>query len=203
MNDGQMPLLQPQRLVLARDAEEGIVYQPGFVDGALARKWFEAVRESVAWQSDRRMMYDREVDVPRLLAHFRLRPPAAATPPVIREIADRVIAQTGVPFNGVGLNFYRDEKDSVAPHNDHLYELVPGNPIALVSLGEVRRMVIRSKQPPKRVVNLDLEPGSLLIMSYASQLAYTHAIPKQRAPCGARISLAFRVKPADRLDRYG
>ena len=46
-----------------------------------------------------------------------------------------MIPRTGVPFNSVGLNFYRDGQDSVAPHNDHLDVLVEGFPIALLSLG--------------------------------------------------------------------
>ena len=106
------------------------------------------------------------------------------------------MAKTGVPFNSVGLNFYRDGRDSVAPHNDHLDEIVEGFPIALVSLGGTRRMTIRSKKPPRRVLHLDLEPGSLLMMSYATQLHYTHGVPKTVDPVGPRISLAFRVKPA-------
>jgi alkylated DNA repair dioxygenase AlkB len=107
-----------------------------------------------------------------------------------------VIDATAVPFNAVGLNRYRDGRDSVAPHNDHLYEIVEGHPIALLSLGGTRRMTIRSKEPPGRVLHLDLEAGSLLMMSYATQLHYTHGVPKTKQPVGERISLAFRVKPA-------
>ena len=72
-----------------------------------------------------------------------------------------MIAKIGVAFNGVGLNLYRDGRDSVAPHNDHLYELVEGFPIALISLGGTRRMTIRAKEPPRRARHLDLEPGSV------------------------------------------
>ena len=82
----------------------------------------------------------------------------------------------------------------MAPHNDHLYEIAAGQPIALVSLGATREMVIRAKQPPRRVLRIDLEPGSLLVMSYETQLHYDHGIPKQKVPVGPRISLAFRVK---------
>jgi alkylated DNA repair dioxygenase AlkB len=82
----------------------------------------------------------------------------------------------------------------VAPHNDHLYEIAKEQPIALVSLGAPREMVIRSKQAPRRVMKIELEPGSLLVMSYATQLHYDHGIPKQKYPVGPRISLAFRVK---------
>ena len=45
-------------------------------------------------------------------------------------------------------------------------------------------------------MHIDLEAGSLLVMSYETQRHYTHGIPKSREPVGPRISLAFRVKPA-------
>jgi alkylated DNA repair dioxygenase AlkB len=140
------------------------------------------------------MMYDREVDVPRLMGHFRLDPPAASTPPAVREAARRVAGYLDVPFNSVGLNLYRDGRDSVAPHNDHLNEIQKSFPIALVSLGATRRMTIRARGAPRRAVHLDLEPGSLLVMDYATQLHYTHGVPKTPEPVGERISLAFRVK---------
>ena len=117
-------------------------------------------------------------------------------PAPIREAAREVLARTGVPFTSVGLNRYRDGRDSVAPHNDHLDELVEGFPIGLLSLGATRRMTIRTKEAPRRSLFVDLERGSLLMMSYATQLHYTHGVPKVAHPVGERISLAFRVKPA-------
>jgi alkylated DNA repair dioxygenase AlkB len=138
-------------------------------------------------------MYDRDVDVPRLVFGYRLddeEPPAA-----LREAAARVATATGTPFNSVGLNYYRDGRDSVAPHNDHLYEIVSEYPIALISLGATRLMTIRSKTKPRRVFDLDLEGGSLLLMSFETQLHYDHGIPKSRVPLGPRISVAFRVRP--------
>ena len=140
-------------------------------------------------------MYDREVKVPRLLGHFRLDPAPAATPKAILEAAKRVIAHLGVPFNSVGLNLYRDGRDSVAPHNDHLHDIREGFPIALLSLGATRRMTIRAKAVPRRSMHVDLETGSLLVMDYATQIHYTHGVPKTSAAIGERISLAFRVKP--------
>jgi alkylated DNA repair dioxygenase AlkB len=56
-------------------------------------------------------------------------------------------------------------------------------------------MTIRSKSKPRRVLDLDLEDGSLLLMSYETQLHYDHGIPKTRTPVGARISIALRVRP--------
>jgi alkylated DNA repair dioxygenase AlkB len=138
-------------------------------------------------------MYDRDVDVPRLTAGYRLS--AEDLPPVLSEAARRTSTAVGAPFNSVGLNFYRDGHDSVAPHNDHLYEIVEGYPIALISLGANRLMTIRSKTKPRRIFDLDLEDGSLLVMTYETQLHYDHGIPKSRVPVGPRISVALRVRP--------
>ena len=179
------------------DGERGrITYSARFIDAATAQSWFAELREGVHWRAERRMMYDREVDVPRLIGHFRLEPPDSATPGAILEAARLVIDRLDVPFNSVGLNFYRDGRDSVAPHNDHLNELRKGFPIALVSLGATRRMTIRAKEPPRRAMHIDLEPGRLFVMDYATQFHYTHGVPKTTEEVGERISLAFRVKRA-------
>jgi alkylated DNA repair dioxygenase AlkB len=193
----QLPLFEPSReAVLVDDARGRIVYTPDFVPADVARAWFDEVRNAVAWEAQRRRMYDREVDVPRLVGHFRLAPEPARLPEAIRAAARHVIAATGVAFTSVGLNFYRDGRDSVAPHNDHLDEIAPGCPIALLSLGATRRMTIRMKAAPRRAFHVDLAAGSLLLMSYETQLHYTHGVPKTTARVGPRISLAFRVKTA-------
>jgi alkylated DNA repair dioxygenase AlkB len=181
--------------LLAGDERGRITYTPAFVDSATAAAWFDELRHHVPWRALRRQMYDREVDVPRLIGSFRLDPPPAATPAAILDAAARVTTSLHVPFNSVGLNLYRDGRDSVAPHNDHLYELREGFPIALLSLGATRRMTIRAKTGPRRVLRVDLEAGSLLVMDYDTQVHYTHGVPKTSASVGERISLAFRVKP--------
>ena len=186
--------------VLADDARGRIAYDPSFVDPATARSWFDEIRERAPWTSQRRQMYDREVDVPRLTARYAIADEGA--PAAIRLATARVRERTDVAFTSVGLNFYRDGRDSVAMHNDHLYELEPGFPIALVSLGSTRRMAIRAKEPPRRALAVDLEPGSLLLMSYETQLHYLHGIPKTKEDVGPRISLAFRVRPSKPGGRY-
>jgi len=53
---------------------------------------------------------------------------------------------------------------------------------------------LRVERLPRRLLRLDLEQGSLLLMDYATQLHYDHGIPKEKAPVGPRISLAFRMR---------
>ena len=177
--------------VLLDDATGRIEYRPGVLSAALASAWFETLHASIDWRQQRRVMYERELDVPRLTASFRLDDPALPSP--LADAAALAGREFGTSFNAVGLNLYRDRGDSVAPHNDRLGDLEAGHPIVLLSLGAVRRMRIQHKATRAKL-ELDLEPGSLLLMDYESQKHYDHGIPKQRAAVGPRISLAFRMR---------
>src|SRR5580765_686343 len=166
----QLTLFDSSPTVLTDDERGRVSYTPAFVDAATAHCWFDELRRGVDWRAERRMMYDREVDVPRLSGHFRLDPAPDGTPGAILDAARRVVDSVGSPFNTVGLNLYRDGRDSVAPHNDHLDEIRKGFPIALVSLGARRRMTVRAKTGSRRAMHVDLDPGSLFVMDYATQL---------------------------------
>ena len=195
----QPALFAAEPRVLVEDAEGGIRYRPGVVDASTATRWFDAIRDQVDWRTERRPMYDRVVDVPRLVGGFTL-DGSDPMPDALRDAAQVTREALGVAFTHVGLNYYRDGRDSVAPHNDKLHSIVPGYPIALLSLGATRRMDIREKQPApegarRRSWRIELEPGSLLVMSHASQKHFDHGIPKVATPVGPRISLAFRVRP--------
>src|SRR5215207_7708381 len=169
----QLTLFEPGDAVLV-DGESGrVAYTPRLVDTHTAARWFAELRHAVSWHSERRLMYEREVDVPRLMASFRLVPPPGLVPDAIREAFQVVTERLDVPFNSVGLNLYRDGRDSVAPHNDHLHDIREGFPIALLSLGATRRMTIRAKAAPRRSMHVDLETGSPLVMDYATQIHYT------------------------------
>src|ERR1700716_2343155 len=179
----QLPLVPQPHIEVLADGETGrIVYKHALFEDAHIRRWFKQLREEVEWRAERRPMYDRIVDVPRLVASYALDDPQLPEP--IRLMRPGVERFCEVGFNSAGLNFYRDGNDSVAPHGDHIERGPDGAPVALVSLGATRRMTIRSKAKPRRVLDLDLEAGSLLVMSYASHLNYEHGIPKTRERVG-------------------
>lgn len=190
----QLPLVPIPDIETLVDDETGrIVYKTALFEETQAREWFEQLRDSVPWRTERRPMYDRVVDVPRLVASYGLDDPAL--PEAISVMLPPVESFCGVKFLSAGLNFYRDGNDSVAPHGDHVEEAVDEAPVALVSLGATRRMTIRSRAKPRRILDRDLESGSLLVMSYASHLNFDHGIPKTRYAVGPRISVAFRRVP--------
>ena len=101
----------PQTLL--DDASGRIVYTPDVVAPTLAQRWFDELRDGIAWRSGRRLMYEREVDVPRQRAHFKVDDPAL--PPALAEAATVVRAAIPAPFDSIGCNLYRDEHDSVRP----------------------------------------------------------------------------------------
>jgi alkylated DNA repair dioxygenase AlkB len=188
----QFSLFNEGPLVLLDDASGRIVYEDHVIDETTAARWFQLLFDSPIWAQRRRVMYERELDVPRLTAHFSTLD--AQWPEPLAEAMARVSRHTGHGFDSIGLNLYRNEHDSVAMHNDRLADLVEGRPIALLSLGATRRMLIRSKATPRRRFDLDLKPGSLLLMDWQSQHHYDHGIPKQTQPMAPRISVAFRTR---------
>ena len=187
----QCSLFADEAIELVRDAEGGICYHPACVPEDVAAGWLAALLPQVPWRSERRPMYDRIVDVPRLMASVALNDPDR--PPCIDAALAAVQAVSPAPYTRVGLNLYRGAQDSVAMHNDRTHDLAPGQPIAILSLGAPRDMLIRAKQggASQRV---RLQPGSVLVMSHASQHTHEHGIPKTADGGGPRISLAFRVR---------
>src|SRR4051812_19141312 len=99
----QLALFDSSETLLTNDERGRIVYMPRFVDAATADSWFAELRRDVEWRAVTRPMYDREVDVPRLISSFRLDPPPAVMPGAIVDAARRVIDRLEVPFNSVGL----------------------------------------------------------------------------------------------------
>jgi alkylated DNA repair dioxygenase AlkB len=189
----QLSLFETAARTLVADERGAITYHSNAISAADAAAWFATLRDGVKWRNERRLMYDREVDVPRLVAAYPLDDPDL--PPELRAAADVARRLANCEFNSVGLNFYRDERDSVAPHNDKLHELTAGAPIALLSLGAARTMTIRTKIAPRRNIQIELEPGSMLLMTYATQQHFDHGIPKAAVATGPRISAAFRHRP--------
>lgn len=87
------------QLTLRRHQFGGAPGTPRFVDAATAEAWFTELRTGVDWRAERRTMYDREVDVPRLMGHFRLDPPSDSTPDAILDASRRVTGGLEVTFN--------------------------------------------------------------------------------------------------------
>jgi alkylated DNA repair dioxygenase AlkB len=185
---------------LDSSVERTALGQGAWVD--LRREWvigsdvlFEQLAERVAWQSERRRMYDRVVDVPRLVSFYgegeQLPSPLFAQ--AMAALDQHYRPATIDRFATAGLCLYRNGSDSVAWHGDTIGRgSTEDTMVAIVSLGTRRGLALRPRAggPSRR---FDVGAGDLLVMGGSCQRTFEHAVPKTKRPVGPRISVQFRA----------
>jgi alkylated DNA repair dioxygenase AlkB len=179
----------PERTLLTRGA---------WID--VQRNWlpraddvFAAMAEVVPWRAERRQMYDRVVDVPRLVHTYAVGEDLPH--PVLTEARDRLSAhylgELGEPFVTAGCCFYRDGRDSVAWHGDTIGRgRTQDTMVAIVSLGDPRRLCLRPRGGGESIA-VAMGHGDLVVMGGSCQRTWEHAVPKVAA-AGPRMSVQFR-----------
>jgi alkylated DNA repair dioxygenase AlkB len=169
---------------------------PGWLSGA--DQLFAELVDTVPWRAERRQMYERVVDVPRLLAHYGERDPLPH--PLVEEgrerLGDHYEAELGERFRTSGLCYYRDGRDSVAWHGDRIGRgRNEDTMVAILSLGEARKLMLRPNGGGTgRTLGFSLGHGDLLVMGGSCQRTWEHAVPKSSRPCGPRISIQYRPR---------
>jgi alkylated DNA repair dioxygenase AlkB len=189
--------VRPQRTVLSRgawvDVQRGWLAGSGVLFGRLA--------ERVPWRAERRKMYDRTVDVPRLLCFYHQ--DAELPDPVLaacrEKLNEHYQAELGEPFRTAGLCLYRDGRDSVAWHGDTIGRgSTEDTMVAILSLGTARPLLLRPRQDDGDTRGgtrrYNLGHGDLLVMGGSCQRTWEHAIPKSAQCAGPRISVQFRPR---------
>lgn len=139
------------------------------------------------WHESERKMYDRVVEVPRLIAVL---PDDGPGHPLLREMQAVLGARYGAVFERVSLAYYRDGNDSVAWHGDYVARELPESVMATVSLGEPRKFLLRPAGGG-RSLSLSLGWGDLIVMGGSIQRTWQHAVPKV-ARAHPRVAVMFR-----------
>lgn len=186
------------------DDTSWVLRQANWLAGSAAL--FEELRVTTDWRATERPMYDRVVEVPRLIATIDRREVNCSR--ALETVFCGISAALGEKFSSVGLNYYRTGSDSVAWHRDRIGRRGRPTVVALVSLGSPRTLAVRRyrESAPKTAqtsgttaATVDsashrwrLGHGDLLILGGACQHHWEHAVPKERH-VGPRISLAFRA----------
>ncbi|MBW5480459.1 alpha-ketoglutarate-dependent dioxygenase AlkB [Streptomyces bambusae] len=189
--------LGPLRGVRRRELGSGawVDVLPGWLSGADAL--FEELVARVPWRAERRQMYEREVDVPRLLAYYGAGEPLPH--PVLDEaraaLSAHYAAELGEPFVTAGLCFYRDGRDSVAWHGDRTGRSAREDTmVAILSVGDPRDLALRPRGGGPAALRLPLGHGDLAVMGGSCQRTWEHAIPKSTRAVGPRISIQYRPR---------
>jgi alkylated DNA repair dioxygenase AlkB len=169
---------------------------PGWLTGA--DTLFHTLAEEVPWRADRRRMYDRVVDVPRLLSfHGENEPlPHPVLTTARTALTSHYAAELGEPFRTAGLCFYRDGRDSVAWHGDTIGRgSTEDTMVAIVSIGSPRTLMLRPRPGGGGTIHrYALGHGDLIVMGGSCQRTWEHAVPKTTRTVGPRISIQFRPR---------
>ena len=184
----EAPTLDPDARVerLDLDATAWLDVARGWLRGA--DTLLAAVVAAVPWRQGRRRMYDRVLDDPRVSRWYQ------AAEPLPHPALDAVRADLGarydVAFGSVGLNYYRDGRDSVAFHRDRELRELDDTLVAILTLGAARPFLLRPRGGGR---SHDVHPGSgdLLVMGGRTQADWEHAVPKV-ARAGPRVSVSLR-----------
>ncbi|GAB11193.1 hypothetical protein GOARA_064_01950 [Gordonia araii NBRC 100433] len=174
------------------DARAWVDVRPGWLSGSVGL--FEELVDRVPWRAERREMYDRVVDVPRLVAHYMAsdRLPDPLLDEIRARLSDHYRHDLPDGFATAGLCLYRDGSDSVAWHGDRIGRGRHADTlVAIVSLGTPRSLLLRPRGGG-RSRRFTLGSGDLLVMGGSCQRTWDHAVPKERC-AGARISVQFRA----------
>jgi len=155
---------------------------------------YQDLVSSADWKHERRLMYDRIVDVPRLTAAAPAHGPGAR---LLQNLSATLSGNYGVTFKGISLAWYRDGKDSVAPHGDRIGRHGGDTVVAIVSVGAPRRFVLRPVAGGRSLV---FSPGwgDLLAMGGSCQRTWLHGVPKL-VRASPRISIQFRATAPRRV----
>ena len=155
---------------------------------------FDRLQETVPWREERRRMYERVVDVPRLLCFYAEGEPLPD--PALLAARDALTAHYWTdlrePLCTAGLCLYRDGRDSVAWHGDRIGRgSTEDTVVAILSLGAPRALLLRPRGGGSALRH-ELGHGDLLVMGGSCQRTWEHAVPKTARATGPRISVQFR-----------
>jgi alkylated DNA repair dioxygenase AlkB len=160
-------------------------HHPGWLAGH--EQVFQELMSGIGWRSERRMMYERQVDVPRLMARA---PATGGVADLLGELARTLSERYQRGLENISLAHYRDGRDSVAYHGDKVGRLIDDCIVATVSVGTPRRFLMKPRTGGGSL-SFDLGWGDLFVMGGTCQRTWQHGVPK-RAHADPRISIMFR-----------
>ncbi|MGB5325238.1 MAG: alpha-ketoglutarate-dependent dioxygenase AlkB [Pseudomonadales bacterium] len=174
----------------------------GFYPAQRAAALYRRLLEDIDWQQPDITVFGKRHKLPRLTAFYGddgidysysgLRHSALQWTPTLQRLKKDVERATGLHFNSVLANLYRDGADSNGWHADNEAELGAQPQIASLSFGASRDFHFKHRVLAEHYYSCALHSGSLLVMAGDMQNHWLHQLPKRRRVHDARINLTFR-----------
>ena len=197
-----MDLFNTERVVNVLP-HDGIADYHGRVFGVTeASGWLERLMTDVAWRQDEVVIFGRRILTRRMVAWYGntgygytysgVTRQAREWTDDLRALKARVEELSGATYNSCLLNLYHNGEEGVSWHSDDEKELLRDGAIASVSFGAERKFQFKHKVSGQ-LVEVVLEPGSLLVMRGECQRFWLHALPKTKKVSRPRVNLTFRT----------
>lgn len=182
---------------------DGEVYYYGpIMSIAKAQDFYEKLLENVEWENDKAIIFGKLIITKRKVAWYGNKPfnytyskTTKSALPWNKELLElrKVVEQkTGETFNSCLLNLYHSGEEGMAWHSDGEKDLKKNGAIASLSFGAERKFAFKHKVT-KQNVSIQLEKGSLLVMTGETQTNWLHRLPPTKKVKTPRINLTFRT----------
>ncbi|KAK2146156.1 hypothetical protein LSH36_628g02031 [Paralvinella palmiformis] len=183
-----------------------------FIDQKECQEIHDQLLQELPWRQKTEQRNNDVYQQPRLTAWYGEHPYSYSVykhesntkwPILLEQLRERLEENTGMHFNSVLANLYRDGHDLIPWHSDNEEALGPSPTIASLTFGDCRIFELRKNPPADKakagdyslcdIIKIPLDAGTLLIMEGATQDDWEHRIPREYHDRGPRINLTFRV----------
>jgi alkylated DNA repair dioxygenase AlkB len=164
----------------------------------VARGWLRGadalythLHDTVAWQQGKVWRYEKYIEEPRLGAGFTI---ANSPHPVIGDAQTAIQQRFRARFDSFGLQYYRDNRDSVKLHRDREMRWLDDTVVAILTTGAQRPFLVQRRDTHDASTARDLSPasGDLMVFGGRFQADWLHGVPKVRHAVRGRISVQWR-----------
>ena len=185
------PAIDPEATFerIALDEKSWIDVARGWLSGA--DDVYAHLVANVEWRRGRVWRYEKWIEEPRLSAGASIAHPGHD----VLAVAQHAIAtKYGARFDGFGLAYYRDARDSVAMHRDREMHWLDDTVVAILTLGAQRPFLVQRRDTHDASTARDLSPaaGDLMVFGGRFQADWLHGVPKTRHAVRGRISAQWR-----------
>ena len=179
-----------------------VYYFPNFFTPLENNLFFHSLYENIEWKQESIKIFGKMILQPRLTAWYGDKDKCYSysgityTPELwtkdLLKIKDKIQNNNQYNFNSALLNLYRNGQDSMGWHRDNERELGAEPVIGSVSFGATRKLCFKHMTKNYLKLDLEIQPGSLLVMEGKTQKFWKHSIPKDKNCSEPRINITFR-----------
>ncbi|MFZ1527174.1 MAG: alpha-ketoglutarate-dependent dioxygenase AlkB [Ferruginibacter sp.] len=182
---------------------DGEVYYHGPIFSATeANLYLEKLLQNIAWKNDEAFLLGKHIITKRKAAWYgdaafeytysNITKKALGWTEELLLLKKKLEEKTAETFNSCLLNLYHSGAEGMAWHSDGEKDLKPNGAIGSLSFGAERKFSFKHKKTGQKV-SIQLEHGSLLVMTGTTQTHWLHRLPPSTKINNARINLTFRT----------